>query len=173
MERVARAARIGGILTVALGVIAGALVAVLALLLQDAGGSLPLVWLLTFPVIVSVLYILPGSVLLWLAGRLDAGALWAFIPILVIVLFGLSALLLPFGIPHLLSGIALRLPLVYVLAIWFSGVPEYRDHLRQRRRRLARRGRGFEVLPVGQTAGMSGTFPKPPPPARVPPRPVR
>ena len=157
LERVAWAARLCGGISVGLGVLlcAAALVAMSAREKGVAAGPTALY----FGAMLG-LYLLPGALLLWLGGKLDAGAYWAFFPIAALTVIDFVELVFSLGLFGLLLGLALRLPTLYLVACCINGWSDVRDHYRERRRKGQRRG--FEPVPLPPTANV-----RPPPPAGV------
>lgn len=169
LERLARATRISGLITVVLGfILAFCFFGVVALRL-DAGWTMRNGWgFLAVTAVLIVLYLVPGVLLWWLGRRLDSGRHGTIFPILVVSILHLLPIAISRDFEMLLVGIAVRLPTVYVLAMWLNALPEYRDYRRQMRRK-SQRGDNL----VRDTTSSQAARTSPPPPRAIPiPRPT-
>ena len=164
LERVARSARVSGIVWAAVGVLALAGTAFLLAIPDRAidariAGALLLLLGATLGV-----YIVPGALLWWLGRRLDLGARWAFVPIIALAIINcLEIFVRVESGAGVLLNLAVRLPTVYLLVCCVEGLADARHDLRQWRQK--RRQRGFQVVGIPAPSVV-----KPPPPARMAPR---
>jgi hypothetical protein len=159
LERLARATRVSGIVTVGIGLLTAFGTAVIVAVRTDEGWALNGWRLLILVAFLIAAYLIPGALLWWLGRRLDSGRHGAFVPILVVSILHFAVLLFSREFAILVVGIAVRLPTAYVLAMWINALPEYRDHRRQVRR--AGQRNGFSAEPASSQAR-----PAPPPAAR-------
>jgi hypothetical protein len=176
--RVAKAARALGCTYFLLGIVLTGLLLSLSEHVRAGGGS-DFAFLFVF---VNLVYSIPGLSLLWLARKLEGGALWA--ALVIMTLSGLVLCGFLWGLAFdganfatsagalcgIIGLVAINIPTLMLVGVCLSAVPELR-HLRRARLREAQQFTGgFPVVPSGSAATPTMASVKPPPRPNAIPR---